>query len=235
MALEHEPQVHGMFPPPSAITAVVLAAGRSSRMGAVKAVLPLRAPWGEPEGELVCERVLRLCEEAGLGRRVVVLGEHEEVVRPKVSRRADLARNPAPQRGMVSSVQVGFRVALGVPSPPSAVLLWPVDVPLVQASTLKMLLGSGLEALARPEDLWVRAPSTGLGEGGGHPLLVSRGVAREVLRMPSDGRLDALLKEPRVAWQRVLVEDRMVRLDLDTWVQARPYVVKGAWSEEGGG
>ncbi len=191
-------------------------------MGAIKATLPLRPPWGVPDGEVAIARILRLC--GPLGRRIVVLGHHAEAIRGACSD-ADFARNPDPERGMFSSVQAGLRMALQVQRPPAAVLLWPVDVPLVSVHTVRALFGAGAPGDS-PDRRWVRFVAHDRpGAASGHPLLVSRATAAGILSAPG-GRLDHLLMESGVVRTTVQVADPYVGIDLDTWADAAPYLKK---------
>ncbi len=209
------------------VTAVILAAGRSSRMrGAVKALLPLRAPWGEPEGEVAIARQVRLLRAAGVGRIVVVLGHHGDVIGAQVGRWASLAVNAAPDRGMFSSVCVGLRVALEITAAPSGVLVWPVDVPLVASETLSALL-EGEPGLDDPEGVWVSMLTlSGSPELTGHPVLMSRAAARSALGCGAD-RLDEALEQVGGVVRRAAVRDRMILVDLDTPEGARGFVLEG--------
>ena len=190
-------------------------------MGAVKAALPLRAPWAVPPGEPAAARILRLC--GPLARRVVVLGHHAEAVRA-VCHGADFAINPAPDDGMFSSVRAGLRVALQVQHPPAAVLVWPVDVPLVSVDSVRALFSAGAPGDAA-DAVWVRyVAAHSRPELPGHPVLLSRGVAQRVCEADAGARLDHLLHAPGVVRTTVLVDDPYVGIDLDTWASAAPYL-----------
>lgn len=154
--------------PPNALArlvlerAVILAAGRSTRMGHPKALTSI-------DGESALERIARACERAGLARPVVVLGVHHDVVREKLRAldgRVAWVRNPSPDAGRTGSLQVGLA---RLPEA-GAVLVWPVDHPLVPAETARALLD------ARGE--WVVPEHEGRG---GHPIVL-RGRALDAVR-----------------------------------------------------
>ena len=217
------PQPAGYHPPLEQIAAVVLAAGRSRRMGRVKALLPLRQPFCRREGETVIERVTRLCNDAGLARTITVLGYHREKIEPLAARRGQIAVNPNPDEGMFSSVQTGLAVALQHQRPPAAVLLWPCDTPLVTMSTLQRLLLAGSPATGNPDLRWYRSHCLDSApEQTGHPILMSRSLALHVVE--SNGtRLDQVLMESGALMHRVPTRDRGPFLDLDTPLDAAPY------------
>ncbi|MCE9582462.1 MAG: nucleotidyltransferase family protein, partial [Planctomycetes bacterium] len=112
------------------LTPIILAAGASSRMGSPKSLLELG-------GRLALDRVLDTAAEAGLGRAIVVLGAEADAVAAKTDlARATVVRNPDWATGMTSSVQAGIRA---LPRTAEGFFVWPVDLPLVTASTLAEL------------------------------------------------------------------------------------------------
>lgn len=140
--------------------AVVLAAGRGRRLGGVaKALL-------EIDGEAFLDRIARRCHDAGVSDVVVVVGEpYREAVAKRASELGLVViENPEPERGMASSVAVGFGFALETWAA-AAALLWPVDHPRVSSETVgELCRRSHSERVAVP---------TYRGRGG-HPVLVGR-------------------------------------------------------------
>ena len=180
--------------------AVVLAAGRSSRMGAVKALLEL-------DGERALARVLRLVREASL-RASVVLGHHQDAIRAAI----DLAGvgvvvNPAPDRGQSSSVQCG---AAALP-PGASLLLWPVDHARVGAATLATLLAA---FRARGRGIELVVPS--LGGRRGHPLVAGPAAVDELRALRDREPAHGVVRRDPVRVLHVDVADRMVVDDFDT-------------------
>ena len=104
------------------IGAVVLAAGRGERIGGPKATLSVDA-----SGRTFAAAILATLRAAGVEavRVVVAPGQRLEG--------AGLVENPDPARGMLSSVQCGLRA---LPPGAEAVLVWPVDHPLVRTETV---------------------------------------------------------------------------------------------------
>jgi molybdenum cofactor cytidylyltransferase len=158
------------------IPAVVLAAGRSSRMGRPKATLPLDAR------DTFLTRIVRTFSEADVEDVVVVVGHDAGAVIASfadVDLVARFVENPGYDQGQLSSLLAGLRVVdrPGV----VAVLVTLVDVPLVSAATVRAVLDRYRETRApivRP----VR------GEEHGHPVLIDRSLF-DVLRRadPSQG------------------------------------------------
>ncbi|MGH7486583.1 MAG: nucleotidyltransferase family protein, partial [bacterium] len=108
------------------IPAIVLAAGRSSRMGRAKATLPLG------HGHTFLTRVVRTFLDAGVDDVLVVVGHDADAIAASFSESGLPARfvlNRNYDRGQLSSLLAGLS-AIDRPGI-SAVLVTLVDVPLV--------------------------------------------------------------------------------------------------------
>ena len=192
-----------------AAVAVILAAGAGQRLGGMaKALLPLAS------GMTLLEAVVTCARAAGVSRCMVVVGPpHDDVTTAEAARLGvPVMRNPAPHRGMASSVALGFEHLLA--RHPDAVvgLLWPVDHAAVQPGTVSTLLRA-----CAPE----RAVIPTYQGHGGHPAGFGRALwpamaacadapegARSVLRLLAQDAPDRVL--------RIEVEDRGVVADIDT-------------------
>ncbi len=188
--------------------AVVMAAGRSSRLGSPKGLVAWNGrPWLETQLDAI--------RDAGIERVVLVLSpENEPSYRsaiPSLDSRCVVVENDDPARGPFSSLQCGLsRVAPGAPA-----FVLPVDVPAAGTEVWRALAG----ALEDGVDAAVPALE---GEGrGGHPVLLHAAFVTHVLALsPVEGRLDAELRD-RAAHRpgsvvRVRVRDGRVRLNLNT-------------------
>ncbi len=83
--------------------AIVLAAGKSTRMGVNKLLLNVA-------GRTILDRLLDALEESLVGEIVVVLGHDPESIRPVAeAHRVRAVLNTGYERGMTSSFQVGLR------------------------------------------------------------------------------------------------------------------------------
>ena len=117
------------------IPALVLAAGRSSRMGRAKATLPLNGD------ETFLTRVVRTFLDAGVDDVVIVAGHEADDIIGAFAASGLPARfvvNHEYDRGQLSSLVAG----LGVVDRPgvAAVLITLVDVPLVSAATVRAVV-----------------------------------------------------------------------------------------------
>jgi molybdenum cofactor cytidylyltransferase len=146
------------------IPALVLAAGRSSRMGRSKAILPIG------NGDTFLSRIVRTFGEAGVDEVIVVLGHDADAIAESFAAtglQARLVLNPDYDLGQLSSLRAGLAVIdrPGV----SAILLTLVDVPLVSASTVRAVV----ERYRRTHAPIVRPVE---GQRHGHPLVIDRAL-----------------------------------------------------------
>lgn len=111
-------------------TAVVLAAGRGSRM---RSALP--KPLVPVSGKPIVVRLLDSLDVAGLSDQIVVVGYGEAQVRAELGDRVRYARQPDPQ-GMAQAVEVA-RDAVGAAS---EVLVFVGDGPLVRPESVRRLV-----------------------------------------------------------------------------------------------
>ena len=119
------------------IPAVILAAGRSSRMGRPKALLPCG-----PGQESFVERIVSRLRLGGVADVLVVGRPEDAALRDALDRIAlppRFVENPDPDRGQLSSLLAGLNVAdrPGV----RGVLALPVDMPDVRAETIAAVCG----------------------------------------------------------------------------------------------
>lgn len=145
------------------VAAVVLAAGRSRRMGVPKQGVLLA-------GRTLLHRALDTLEEAGAAPLVVVIAPGA-AADGAAARGARVVTNPDPARGMLSSVLTGLSAARAAGAPWALVL--PVDCPRTAPSTAALLMAAvrGTEAAAAvPEHAGRR----------GHPVLVGPAAFDEV-------------------------------------------------------
>lgn len=188
------------------LSAVVLAAGASSRMGSVKALLV------SPDGIPFVSRIVGTFRAAGIDDVTVVTGaDHERVVaavrdhvRGPLPR---FARNPDPSRGQVSSLWTGM--AAGVGPDTEAMLMTLVDVPMIDAATI-----------ARVVEAWRRTAAPivrpALGERHGHPVLFDRGLFDELRAAPLEAGAKSVVRAHANQIVNVAVEDEGCLVDVDT-------------------
>lgn len=185
------------------VAGIILAAGRSSRMGRPKALLK-----HVPSGHSFAGHLIRIARSAGLEPVLVVGRKGEPQLTAEVSRHgATLVLNDDPDRGQLSSIQTGLSAADSAGA--SAIMVLPVDVPLLSSAVLR----SVLRAAAAADASIVRASYRGRH---GHPVLFARAVFDELrIADPAVGARAVVRADP----SRVIdveVEDPGVIFDVDT-------------------
>src|SRR5215213_4742044 len=184
------------------IVAVLLAAGRSRRMGAFKPLLQ----FGRRSVVETCASNLL---EAGASEVVVVVGHRGEEVRAALARetRVRFAVNE------VEGSEMGVSVARGVGAvsdETKAVLVALVDYPAVPPSAIVSLV----EAHARTGARLVAPEWRGRG---GHPVLVDLSLREELMSVVHDRGLRALFDAHAAEVLRVHADSPFVARDMDTW------------------
>jgi molybdenum cofactor cytidylyltransferase len=186
------------------IPAVVLAAGRSSRMGRAKATLPLDAT------DTFLTRIVRTFLEASVDDVVVVVGHEADAIVSSFSASglpARLVVNHDYDRGQWSSLVAG----LGVVDRPgvSATLITLVDVPLVTSDTVRAVLACYHRTHAP-----VVRPTAGSRHG--HPLLVDRSLFAELRAAdPAEGAKPVIRAHATAAGDIAIADEGAFR-DIDT-------------------
>ncbi len=186
------------------IPAIVLAAGKSTRMGRTKALLPLGVR------DTFLSRIVGTLRAAGVEDVVVVLGHDADAVAAMLRERDVAARvvvNDAYESGQFSSLLAGLTVVdrPGV----SAMLLTLVDVPLVSPETVRAVIAryrTTSAPLVRPVS----------GSRHGHPVLIDRSLFDAIRRAdPSTGAKPVVRAHASPAGD-VPVSDEGAFVDIDT-------------------
>jgi CTP:molybdopterin cytidylyltransferase MocA len=188
------------------LSAVVLAAGDSTRMGSPKAALLT------PDGVTFITRIVGTLREAGVDDLVIVTGRHHDAVlealtRDRVIPAPRIVRNPDPSRGQLSSLLAGM--AAVVTPRTEALMMTLVDVPLVRVSTVVAVIQE-----------WhrTRAPIVrpAIGDRHGHPVIFDRAVLDEIRRAPLDAGAKSVVRAHEHELVNVPVDDEGCVRDVDT-------------------
>ena len=182
------------------VTAIVLAAGRSRRMGAFKPLLRFG-------NQTVIESALANLRLGGATNIIVVVGYRGEELREKL-KAADVSfvTNPDADTPMGVSIALGMRQ---VDEECDAVLITPADHPAIPGDTIKSIMTEweGGAALVQPEY-----------EGrGGHPVLIDRRYFDELLHLDRERGLRGFFEQHRPETVRLPVSSPFSARDLDTW------------------
>lgn len=194
------------MPRASSMCAVILAAGESSRMGRDKALLPW--PPGAAVGTTTFLSAAIRAFSPFNDIVIVVVGKNEENLTHLVySTAAIMVRNPAPERGQFSSLQVGLQEVMNRGRDAAMITL--VDRPPVQAATLERLQ----QAFAFTEK-WALVPEYGGKHG--HPIIVGREMMEVFLRAPATATARDLEHQNQQHIEYFPVDDPFVATNVDT-------------------
>jgi len=193
------------------ICGVILAAGESSRMGTDKALLPWPPAGTGPSPS--SQTFLSAAIEA-LGpftdMVIVVAGNNEEVLAPIVfANGAFLVRNPKPERGQFSSLQVGLHEVLNHGRDAAIATL--VDRPPASAATLQALCD---EFPTAGSGTWAVIPEYA-GQHG-HPVLLAREMIEVFLKAPPTANARDLEQQYRPHISYISVDDPSVTRNVNT-------------------
>src|SRR5437868_5524791 len=185
----------------SNVSAILLAAGQSRRMGAFKPLLSFG-------GRTVIETCVDNLRAAGVDEIVVVVGHRGAEVRARLQDgRLRFAVNEA--AGSEMSVSIARGVAQ-LPTDAQAVLLALGDQPAVTPDIIRRVIETREQTGAR-----LVVPEY---EGrGGHPVLIDLAYRDELLQLDAERGLRALFERHRPEVQRVPISSPYVTRDMDTW------------------
>lgn len=178
------------------ISAIVLAAGKSERMGSPKALLAYR-------GRTFLENILAAISASSIQAPVVVVGHHRNEIAARLNL-PNMIFNPNYEQGMITSFQAGIRA---LPREASGALLFLVDHPVVETSTIESLI-----AQHAPNRIVVP-----VFEGRrGHPVLFSSEVLQEIVDLPSSQGANIVVRKDPSRIVEVPVDTPGVLVDVDT-------------------
>ena len=181
------------------VGAVVLAAGKSERMGAFKPLLP----WGPIR---VLEAVVQALMAVPVQHCIVVLGHRARELRPRVKKQgARAVLNKRYSEGMLSSVQCGVAA---LPEEVGTILIALGDQPEMDPEVLRFLLDSfhaSSQSLAVPVYQGRR----------GHPFLIAGQYRAEIFSLDSPRGLKELRERHPEKLLEIAVDTAAVIHDLD--------------------
>jgi molybdenum cofactor cytidylyltransferase len=197
------------------VPAIVLAAGRSSRMGRAKATLPVDG------GDTFLTRIVRTFREAGVDDVIVVVGHEGDAIARAFAPSGLAARfviNRDYDRGQLSSLIAGVN-AIDRPGV-AAALVTLVDVPLVSAATVRAVVDH-----YRASHAVVVRPTSGTRHG--HPLLIDRALFDVLRRADPVAGAKPIVRAHASAAGDLPIADEGAFADIDTaeeyerWISSR--------------
>lgn len=181
------------------VSAILLAAGESKRMGEAKQLLPFG-------GSTVLEQVVSRLLAAPLDEIVVVVGCQAEVMRSRLLRYpVKLVDNPNYREGMSSSLRCGL---LAISPHCRGVLIVLGDQPRVSAATVRQII-----AAFRRVGKGIVAPVY-RGQRG-HPVLLDIAYRPEMMALHGDVGCKAILERYAAEVLEVEVESPAILQDVD--------------------
>lgn len=176
------------------IQAIVLAGGKSERMGCNKMLLPYKK-------STVLKHNIQLLLEI-VNEVVVVTGKYHSEIEAYIKKEfhkspVQVIENKGFEKGMFSSVQVGVNHTKG------DIVLVPGDSAFYEADTVRTLLNSTGDFIV---------PS--YKKRGGHPIVIRASLREALLTEPSTSNLKLFRNKQQVNW--VEVNDPGVLIDIDT-------------------
>ena len=159
------------------ITCILLSAGLSERFGSPKALASLN-------GISVIGHIQNTLLESHCDEIIVVLGAHAQLIRTSIfnHKRIRVVYNKHYNFGQTSSVQAGW---IEADRSTEGVLLLPVDCPLVQASSINMIVDH-----FNGNDIDILIPAYKNKKG--HPPIFNQRLKSPVLDLPMNQGLNAL-------------------------------------------
>lgn len=180
--------------------ALLLAAGRSERMGVFKPLLPFG-------NTTVVESCITNLAEGGVDNIVVVVGYRADELRARLQQTPiRVAVNPEEASEMNVSIAYGVR---SITETAGCVLVALVDHPAVERQVVKDLLEKWRSGSKLIIPTWKGS--------GGHPVLIDLSFREELLNLPPKGGLKAFFEFHRDEVLRLPVNSPYIARDIDTW------------------
>jgi len=177
--------------------AIVLAAGKSERMGTPKGLLPIH-------GRTFIENILDAIASSTIEQTVVVLGHHRAEIEQRVRLGGKAIFNPDYEQGMITSFQAGIRA---LPGNVEGALLFLVDHPVVEPSTIGALIANfAPNRIVLPVFEGKR----------GHPVLFASEVLQEILDLPPSQGANIVVRKNPARILEVSVNAPGILIDIDT-------------------
>lgn len=178
---------------------IVLVAGKSSRMGSFKPLLPFN-------GSTIIENTVLSLVHGGVENVVVVTGKNaDEVEKVLCQYNVETVRNEHYENtDMLTSIKLGLTMLLDM----DAVFIMPGDIPGVKASTIELL-----------KEEWKRRKCNVLyplvNGVKGHPPIIAENCFQDILAYRGDGGLREVLSIFKDSSEYYEIDDKGSILDID--------------------
>ncbi|HEX9422495.1 MAG TPA: nucleotidyltransferase family protein [Pyrinomonadaceae bacterium] len=189
-------------PKTSDVSAIILAAGRSQRMGAFKPLLPFGPT-------TVIETCIENLRAGGVETIVVVLGQDsraEGLKKHLKNTGVSFAVNPDSNSEMSASIACGV---CNLPEETRAVIINPVDHAAVPVEIIETLISEWKKGAQLVKPTWKGS--------GGHPVLIDLSFRDELLSLDPTTGLKTFFSAHQQQVSRVPVDSNYIARDMDTW------------------
>lgn len=185
---------------------VIVAAGASSRLGTCKALVDIH-------GETILAHHLRAGASLNQCPPLIVTGKHHEEIQAAAPKGCEILFNPDWEQGRTGGIQLAH-----AKRPGKALMIAPVDVPLVPASVFEELERAWKQAKS-PARGWLApryvGPKSNLRLPFGHPIVIGPALLEKLSRFEANEPLRAL-REHANPLLCIETERDEILLDLDT-------------------
>jgi len=183
------------------ITAIILAAGDSSRMGSPKALLSL-------EDSTFLEVILTRIRKANYENVIVVLGHHYDLICNTITmtKEYDIIRNPNPEQGQLSSLKLTLSK---IKQAAQGALIVLVDHPLVSDETYQIIYEKACE---KPDSIIIPVHNNRKG----HPVYFGKKFFKALNQAPISHGARYVVHNNESSVIEVPVADEGVIKDIDT-------------------
>ncbi len=182
------------------ISAIILAAGESKRMGKPKLLLP----YGD---KTIIETVIQTVMQSEAKNIIVVLGSEKEKIRSLISRYPIIiTENNEYQSGMLSSIQCGLR---SVPEEANTVMILLGDQPMINGTVIDQLT----DALRHTDKGIMIAVNNGKR---GHPILINVKYKKEIEKLGPENSMHDFTRKFASDILEVETETPDILRDIDT-------------------
>ena len=200
------------------VAGLILAAGKSQRMGSPKALLRIY-------GRTFLEHIASEAKKSNLTEVKIVLGSQAELILERLPQlRANVVINPEYEQGQLSSLIRGLKALEGYSI--DGLMLFLVDHPFVDRHLINELLdwfSSHNNPLVIPTFKKKR----------GHPIIFAHELFPELINAPVDAGAVIVVRKYQDKILHVETGQAGILLDIDTPEAYREYVVDGGISDLG--
>jgi molybdenum cofactor cytidylyltransferase len=184
------------------ISAIVLAAGESKRMGQIKQLLP----W---QGKTILESVLDNLLNSKVDEVILVLGHQAELIRRRVpAHRITIVINPDYKKGMSTSIRQGL---MALDEKTEAFLVVLGDQPGISTEILNQLINEFQRARSKKK---IILPTYHASRG--HPVLFDIQYKKEALKLKGDVGCRRILEDHPEDILEIEMDTAAILDDLDT-------------------